>query len=345
MNRLKNLLKYVPGFRSGKPLNMIIASIYYIFLIWSSIDLGFGNFLFFLSYPFFFCFFKDTWHSRSTIFEAINNSNKKVITQLILSFLLPCVMFFGGTSIHGGSTNDKTVSNINYAEATSEYVSTSTTASSKIIEKKITPKAKIPTAKPSEEIFAKDTTSNTSINTNKSAIPSQNTKTVPTPSTAKPIDTTDNITTKSTEVSKNIDSTQSPKPSEIIPASPNIEPSKAVVPSPSLEPEKSVEPIQSQKTEVVQAPEPSKAEPVQENKVTSLETKSLENENKDFKEADDPVGNENFEVSYIGNRKTRKFHYSHCSSVDEMNKSNVVEFGSRDEAVNSGYVPCKRCHP
>ena len=50
-------------------------------------------------------------------------------------------------------------------------------------------------------------------------------------------------------------------------------------------------------------------------------------------------------ASYIGNRNTGKFHYSWCSSVDQMKESNKVAIYSRSSAINSGYVPCKRCEP
>lgn len=50
--------------------------------------------------------------------------------------------------------------------------------------------------------------------------------------------------------------------------------------------------------------------------------------------------------TYIANTNTMKFHYPSCSSVDQMNPSNKMEFsGSRDELISQGYVPCKRCNP
>ena len=49
--------------------------------------------------------------------------------------------------------------------------------------------------------------------------------------------------------------------------------------------------------------------------------------------------------SYIGNRNTHKFHYASCSSVRQMKDKNKVWFDSRSDAINSGYVPCQRCHP
>lgn len=51
------------------------------------------------------------------------------------------------------------------------------------------------------------------------------------------------------------------------------------------------------------------------------------------------------EITYIGNKNTKKFHYSSCSSVSDMKSKNKIEFSSRDKAINKGYVPCKRCNP
>ena len=50
-------------------------------------------------------------------------------------------------------------------------------------------------------------------------------------------------------------------------------------------------------------------------------------------------------AAYIGNQNTKKFHYPDCSSVDSMKESNKVELKSREEAIEKGYVPCKRCDP
>ena len=49
--------------------------------------------------------------------------------------------------------------------------------------------------------------------------------------------------------------------------------------------------------------------------------------------------------SYVGNSNSRKFHYANCTHARKMNQKNRVYFNSRDEAVNAGYVPCKRCNP
>lgn len=63
-----------------------------------------------------------------------------------------------------------------------------------------------------------------------------------------------------------------------------------------------------------------------------------------FQTWDDPYAGA---APYIGNANpsSHKFHYSWCGSVSDMNPSNRVEFYSRDEAINYGYTPCKRCNP
>ena len=52
-----------------------------------------------------------------------------------------------------------------------------------------------------------------------------------------------------------------------------------------------------------------------------------------------------YEPEYIGNRKSYKFHYAWCSSVDDMYEGNKVYDKSRDYLISHGYVPCKRCDP
>lgn len=49
--------------------------------------------------------------------------------------------------------------------------------------------------------------------------------------------------------------------------------------------------------------------------------------------------------AYIGNRNTHKFHYDNCYSVSQMAERNKVYFDNRYDAINHGYVPCKRCNP
>lgn len=50
-------------------------------------------------------------------------------------------------------------------------------------------------------------------------------------------------------------------------------------------------------------------------------------------------------ANYIGNSNTGKFHYPSCYWVSRMSENHKVYFDSREEAINSGYVPCKVCKP
>ncbi len=52
------------------------------------------------------------------------------------------------------------------------------------------------------------------------------------------------------------------------------------------------------------------------------------------------------EVTYVGNANSKKFHLPGCGSVDDMAEHNKVYFyGSREEVIEKGYAPCKRCNP
>lgn len=55
---------------------------------------------------------------------------------------------------------------------------------------------------------------------------------------------------------------------------------------------------------------------------------------------------ESGQTTYVLNTNTMKFHYPTCSSVDDMKEKNKqIYTGSREEIINMGYVPCKRCNP
>lgn len=50
--------------------------------------------------------------------------------------------------------------------------------------------------------------------------------------------------------------------------------------------------------------------------------------------------------TYILNIKTMKFHYSTCSSAEQINSENRSEFtGTREALISDGYSPCGRCKP
>ena len=59
-----------------------------------------------------------------------------------------------------------------------------------------------------------------------------------------------------------------------------------------------------------------------------------------------PAPQESQGITYVLNTNTMKFHYPTCSSVDDMKEKNKqIYTGSREEIINMGYVPCKRCNP
>lgn len=52
------------------------------------------------------------------------------------------------------------------------------------------------------------------------------------------------------------------------------------------------------------------------------------------------------QVNYVANTNTKKFHLPSCSSVTDMKESNKLYFtGTREELIDQGYEPCKRCKP
>ena len=49
---------------------------------------------------------------------------------------------------------------------------------------------------------------------------------------------------------------------------------------------------------------------------------------------------------YVLNTNTKKFHYPWCSSVDDMAEHNKKYYtGTRQEVIDMGFDPCKRCNP
>lgn len=49
--------------------------------------------------------------------------------------------------------------------------------------------------------------------------------------------------------------------------------------------------------------------------------------------------------SYVASKNSDKFHYPSCSYADRIKSSNLITFSSRDDALSSGYSPCKVCCP
>ncbi len=51
-------------------------------------------------------------------------------------------------------------------------------------------------------------------------------------------------------------------------------------------------------------------------------------------------------TTYVVNKNTGKFHYPGCSSVNDMKEKNkVYSTKTREELINEGRSPCKRCNP
>ena len=49
---------------------------------------------------------------------------------------------------------------------------------------------------------------------------------------------------------------------------------------------------------------------------------------------------------YVANKNTKKFHYPYCSSAEDIKEKNRWDFyGTREELIEKGYDPCKRCNP
>lgn len=53
-----------------------------------------------------------------------------------------------------------------------------------------------------------------------------------------------------------------------------------------------------------------------------------------------------YNITYVLNTNTKKFHVTTCNSVDDIKESNRQDFsGTREEAISMGYDPCGRCKP
>lgn len=49
---------------------------------------------------------------------------------------------------------------------------------------------------------------------------------------------------------------------------------------------------------------------------------------------------------YVLNKNSKKFHETWCDSADDIKPKNRKEFvGTREELIQMGYQPCKRCNP
>ena len=78
---------------------------------------------------------------------------------------------------------------------------------------------------------------------------------------------------------------------------------------------------------------------------TELLTESLAEPSEEPTEAE-PENLSSAGQDYVLNKNTKKFHYPYCSSVSRMKVKNRWDYwGSREEILSMGYVPCKICNP
>lgn len=54
---------------------------------------------------------------------------------------------------------------------------------------------------------------------------------------------------------------------------------------------------------------------------------------------------DNQSISYCGNKNSKKFHKSTCGALKNTKDENKVYFKDRNDYINQGYIPCKRCNP
>ncbi|UCE99298.1 MAG: hypothetical protein JSV82_09070 [Planctomycetota bacterium] len=57
------------------------------------------------------------------------------------------------------------------------------------------------------------------------------------------------------------------------------------------------------------------------------------------------VKSEAIQYEYIASKNSQVFHGPNCSSARRINPENLVGYNNRDEAIQAGKRPCKRCKP
>lgn len=69
-------------------------------------------------------------------------------------------------------------------------------------------------------------------------------------------------------------------------------------------------------------------------------------QNKDDSSTIDNKKQNNLEENYILNIKSKKFHYTDCSGLENAKKKNLEEYnGTRNNLIKEGYEPCGTCNP
>lgn len=50
-------------------------------------------------------------------------------------------------------------------------------------------------------------------------------------------------------------------------------------------------------------------------------------------------------AEFWGSKNSNKYHYPTCRWAQKIKAQNLVKFNSPEDAITSGYVPCKVCNP
>ena len=97
------------------------------------------------------------------------------------------------------------------------------------------------------------------------------------------------------------------------------------------------EPTQKPTPQITKNPSPQPTQMRTQEPQEEIQTPSTQTE---------PTKEPEAEITYVVNTNTKKFHKPSCSSVKDIKNSNRWDFtGERQELIDKGYVPCKRCNP
>lgn len=58
-----------------------------------------------------------------------------------------------------------------------------------------------------------------------------------------------------------------------------------------------------------------------------------------------PVKQQDAEAKFVCSKNSEVFHKTSCSSAKRISPNNLVNYATRDEAINAGKKPCQRCNP
>ncbi|MEW6408645.1 MAG: Ada metal-binding domain-containing protein [Nitrospirota bacterium] len=52
-----------------------------------------------------------------------------------------------------------------------------------------------------------------------------------------------------------------------------------------------------------------------------------------------------YAAEFWASSKSNKYHYPTCKWAQKINPKNLIVFKSPEDAIKSGYIPCKVCKP